>query len=121
MAFVGLLVIAYIYAPNEHILRVFAGFGVFAILFACEEIANMVFKKNNRLSLMIINVSYASMACYMYHRLFFWIGEKAWNPSPHGLKWFYMAGLVFPIMLVCSYYIQKGYDGIIKHLDRKKN
>ncbi len=60
------------------------------------------------------------MACYMFHRLFFWAGEMIWNPATVWVKWLYMAGVVFPVMLVLSYYIQKGYDLIIEKTTKKK-
>lgn len=59
-------------------------------------------------------ISYSSMACYMFHRLFFWAGEKIYNPDVESVKWIYMAAIVFPIMLVLSYYIQKVYDIAVK-------
>jgi hypothetical protein len=55
-------------------------------------------------------VSYASMACYMFHRFFYWAAEKIWNPSDTSVKWLFMAGLVFPVIIAFSYMIQKMYD-----------
>lgn len=118
--FVGLIVITHFYKPNVHIRHLFAGIGVIAVLFVCEGLANVVFRKDNLVSRTVTIVSYASMACYMFHRLFFWLGELAWNPLSHGLKWIYMAGVIFPAMLVFSYFIQKGYDIIIERLTKKE-
>lgn len=81
--------------------------GVFAILFVCEGIGK-------RLNRGIAFVSYASMACYMFHRFFYWEAESLWNPSNTFVKWLYMAGLVYPIILLLSYFIQKSYDIIVK-------
>lgn len=61
------------------------------------------------------------MACYMFHRFFFWAGEMIWNPSTVWLKWLYMAGVVFPVMLVLSYYIQFGYDKLMQGFKTEKN
>lgn len=36
-----------------------------------------------------------------------------WDPLTDWIKWLYMAGVVFPVMLVLSYYIQFGYDACI--------
>lgn len=121
-SFIVLLLVSHYYTLNVHVKRLFAGVGVFAILFICEGVANMLFnkEKSNALARLIINVSYASMACYMFHRFFFWGGELLWNPSEHWIKWIYMAGIIFPVMLVLSYYIQKGYDLIIEHTTNKK-
>ena len=37
-----------------------------------------------------------------------------WNPSVTWIKWLYMGALVFPVMIVLSYYIQRYYDLLIK-------
>lgn len=125
MFFVGLMTLTFFKTPNVLFKRTAAFVGVFALLFVCEFIANMVFRRNasdevSPIGSLIKNVSYASMACYMFHRLFFWIGEMIWNPATVWVKWLYMAGVVFPVMLVLSYYIQKGYDLIIEKTTKKK-
>lgn len=106
--------------------RIVGGVGVFAWLFLCEYVSDLFFGSVNNMKdwwkglvcQLISYISYASMACYMFHRLFFWIGEHVWNPSePWG--WLYMGGLAFPVMLVLSYYIQKGYDSIIEKTTKK--
>ena len=61
-------------------------------------------------------VSYASMACYMFHRFFYWAAEKLWNPADTTVKWLFMAGIVYPLILVLSYAIQKLYDNAVKRL-----
>lgn len=105
--------------------RAVGGVGVFALLFVCEYISNIFFGSPNstregwkgQICRVISFVSYASMACYMFHRLFFWAGEKIFNPNEEIIKWIYMAGIVFPSMLVLSYYIQKGYDIVMSKRD----
>ena len=82
--------------------------GVFAILFVSEGISKIGGQKTFYI------ISYASMACYMFHRFFYWVGEYVWNPSDATIKWIYMAGLVFPVMIVLSYLIQKTYDSMVK-------
>lgn len=92
--------------------------GVFVILFICEGISKLLFDNQDdqksyikTLACRIVNiVSYASMACYMFHRFFYWAAEKVWNPSDTSIKWLYMVGLVFPIIITFSYLIQKIYD-----------
>ena len=92
--------------------------GVFAILFICEGISKLLFDGQNdqkshvnTLACQIVSlVSYASMACYMFHRFFYWAAEKIWNPSDTSVKWLFMAGLVFPVIVAFSYLIQKLYD-----------
>ena len=123
--YVGLLSVTFFKSPNVLFKRTSAFVGVFALLFVCEFIANMVFRHNasdvvSPIGSLIKNVSYASMACYMFHRFFFWAGEMIWNPSTAWVKWLYMAGAVFPVMLVLSFYIQKGYDSIIEKTTNKK-
>lgn len=124
--FVGLLSVTFFKTPNVLFKRTSAFVGVFALLFVCEYIANMVFRHNasnvvSPIGSLIKNVSYASMACYMFHRFFFWAGEMIWNPSTFWLKWLYMAGVVFPVMLVLSYYIQFGYDKLMQGFKTEKN
>lgn len=116
--FFSMLVIAHYCFPCiiSKYRRVLGGLGVFAILFCCDGLSGLVFKKETIMASIIKNVSFASMACYMFHRLFFWAGEIVWNPSDHWLKWLYMAGVVFPIMLVLSFYTQKLYDKLVKNL-----
>ena len=92
--------------------------GVFVILFICEGISRLLFDGQNdqksylkTLACQIVNiVSYASMACYMFHRFFYWVAEKVWNPSDTAVKWLFMVGLVFPIIISFSYMTQKLYD-----------
>lgn len=80
------------------------GVGVFAILYICEGLGKLFPSR-------IINfVSYASMACYMFHRFFYWAAEKIWNPSDTSVKWLFMVGCVYPLIVVFSYMIQKLYD-----------
>lgn len=125
MFFVGLMTLTFFKTPNVLFKRTAAFVGVLALLFVCEYVANLVFHRGasgevSPMGKLIINVSYASMACYMFHRLFFWAGEMIWNPSTAWVKWLYMAGIVFPVMLVLSNYIQKGYDSIIEKTTKKK-
>ncbi len=99
----------------------FAGLGVFAILFVCEWLSDAIFckdntHKDNKIAQIIRCISYSSMACYMFHRLFFWAGEMLINPAVSKVKWLYMAGIVFPVMLYLSYYIQRYYDITIERI-----
>ena len=88
----------------------FGAIGVFAIFFVCEGVSKIGCQK------IFYNISYASMACYMFHQFFYRVAESIWNPSDTTIKWIYMAGLVFPIMIALSYLIQKTYDSMIKRL-----
>ena len=65
---------------------------------------------------MAFTLSYASMGCYMFHRFFYWLAETVGTPSDTTLKWFYMAGFIYPLIVVLSYIIQKEYDNIVKKL-----
>ena len=101
--------------------RLAGGCGVFALLFICEYIASFLFGKEKETrqwkvggARIVSYVSYASMACYMFHRLFFWVGEKLFNSEDVNIKWIYMAGVVFPLMLYLSYLIQKYYDKLVQ-------
>ena len=96
--------------------------GVFVILFICEGICKLIYSQQGarqnqccRLASFIVEkVSYASMACYMFHRFFYWLAEAVGTPSDTTLKWFYMIGIIFPFIVVLSYIIQKEYDNIVK-------
>lgn len=98
--------------------------GVFAILFVCEGISHLLFDKpgNSRNSVrslacsLIATVSYASMCSYMFHRFFYWAAEAIWNPSDTSVKWLFMIAVIYPIILVSSYVIQKLYDDAVKGL-----
>lgn len=109
--------------------KIVGGIGVFPLLFVCEYISNYFFGNNNgirngwkgQICRLITLVSYASMASYMFHRLFFWAGEKIYNPDVASIKWIYMAGLVFPIILYLSYMIQKCYDTLLNSIAGRGN
>ena len=99
--------------------------GVLVILFVCEDMCRMLFDGRSRhggfkafVAKIISLVSYASMACYMFHRFFYWMAERIWNPSDAYVKWIYMVGVVFPVILVISYVIQKLYDGLVKKKEK---
>lgn len=118
--FIVLLVITHFRELGELVKLGFSGIGVFALLFVSEYLAKLVYNKDNILTKLIAYVSYASMTCYMFHRLFFWSGEFLWNPSNPSVKWLYMAGIVYPVMIVLSYYIQRGYDLLANGLKKRK-
>lgn len=116
IVFCVLAIICLWISPTVLYKKVVAGIGVFAVLFVCEFFASLCFKRVSPASIfnrIVLNVSYASMACYMFHRLFFWLGERIFNPDLSWVKWLYMAGLIYPIMLVLSFGIQKGYDSLV--------
>ena len=100
------------------------GVGVFPLLFICEGICRLIYSHQcvrqnlySRLASFIVEkVSYASMACYMFHRFIYWLTETVWTPSDTTLKWLYMVGFIYPLMLVLSYIIQKKYDNIVNKL-----
>lgn len=130
LVFILLLCIGQMY-DNFHLKlyrRIAGGVGVFPLLFVCEYISNLFFGSVNgvkdgwkgRIGQLIGFISYASMACYMFHRLFFWGGEKIFNPDIPYVKWLYMAGIVFPVTLYMSFYIQKYYDLFSNKLHKSK-
>lgn len=96
--------------------------GVFVILFICNDASLFLFERHsiqgNKAKVYvckIINVvSYASMACYLFHRLFYWLVEILWNPSDVFAKWLYMAVMVYPVIVALSYVIQSSYDKVVK-------
>ena len=108
--------------------RIVGGVGVFAWLFVCEYISKLFIDSINGnkdrwkgwICQLVGFISYASMACYMFHRLFFWAGERVFNPSEPLVKWFYMGGIVFAFMLILSYYIQKSYDTIVENINKRQ-
>ena len=94
--------------------------GVFVILFVCEALSKSLFagqdsKANGSFACKVVGfVSYASMACYMFHRFFYWEQRRyGIHPTP-SVKWLYMAAVVYPVIVVSSYAIQKLYDAFVK-------
>lgn len=108
LAFVPLVAIAINYSLVLTTFRQMAlgAIGVFVIFFVCEGISKL---GGHRFFYL---VSYASMACYLFHRFFYWVAESIWNPSDTDIKWTYML-LTYPIMIILSYAIQKAYDRLI--------
>ena len=98
--------------------------GVFPILFVCEGISSLLFDSSSARQdgfksvgcRLTIAISYASMCSYMFHRFFYWAAERIWNPSDTAVKWLFMIAIVYPIILVASYAIQKRYDDTVKRL-----
>ena len=96
--------------------------GVLVILFVCDDMSKLLFDTRDTqdgdikafAARIICLVSYASMACYMFHRFFYWLAPKIWNPSVASVKWVYMVGIVFPVIVAISYAIQKLYDSLAK-------
>ena len=99
--------------------------GMLVILFVCDDMSKLLFDTRDTqngdmkafAARIISLVSYASMACYMFHRFFYWLAPKIWYPSVASVKWIYMVGIVFSVIVVISYAIQKLYDSLAK----KKN
>ena len=68
--------------------RIAGGVSVFTWLFLCEYVSNIFFDSVNdmkdlwktQVCRLIGYISYASMACYMFHRLFFWMGGTNVEP-----------------------------------------
>lgn len=131
LLFLFLAAIFFIYNSficNSFCQMVLGAAGVFVILFICETVSKLLFdghknKENGIKSLacqIVGFVSYASMACYMFHRFFYWVAEKMWNPSETSVKWLFMAGCVYPIIVVLSYVIQKMYDDILGYVQSLK-
>lgn len=104
--------------------RFAGGIGAFALLFVCGQVSNVFFRrgqlrKTDKKSFVsisaniILRLSYASMAVYMFHRFFYCLGEKLYGSTYGGMKCVYMVLIVFPVTCVLSYCIQKTYDAIV--------
>lgn len=106
VAFVLLMAVALHYSllSTTFSIMAFGAIGVFVIFFICEGISNL---GGHRFFYLF---SYATMACYLFHRFFYWLAEIIWNPSDTSVKWVFMVGVVFPVIVVTSYVIQKIYD-----------
>ena len=118
IVFVGMLTSCFVHPIPSFLRKLFSGVGVFAALFVCEWLSKIIYSKSNSLARLVLDMSYASLACYLFHRFFFWIGEAMWNPLEYWMKWLFMIGVVYPIMLFCSIYIQKGYDKILNNIQK---
>lgn len=74
-------------------------------------------KNNKRLVSMISMLSYATFCIYLFHREVFEGLIMLWKPSSQYQMIPYLAFLGLAIVIPLAYYIQKGYDGIIKKLN----
>ena len=68
--------------------------------------------KNKTVSKVFSNISYTSMALYLFHRLFYFIGLSVFEPELPLFKALYMLLILFPIGYILSYFVQKTYDSI---------
>ena len=133
--FLVLLIVGQFYYMSDVYRKGAAAVGVVAFLFVCGWIEKIIYPSRsmelvndssstpnpirNWAGVLIDKLSYCSFAAYLFHRVFFWAGERLWNPSIHWIKWIYMAGVVFPILCVLSYFIQYLYDAIVKIISNK--
>lgn len=72
--------------------------------------------KNQRFVKVIDFASYASMVCYLFHRFYYWVGLSLCDPEKMMVKVVLLI-VVFAVGLVISYFIQKGYDKIVQHVE----
>ena len=114
----------YSYLNRPSFIYAVGGVGVFALLFVSEGICKFIYGQQrnsqspvrNLVSRIVEYVSYASMACYMFHRFFYWLAETVGTPSDTTLKWLYMAGFIYPVIILLSYVIQRVYDTLVKKI-----
>lgn len=75
--------------------------------------------RNLPMSRIILMLSYASMAMYLFHRPIFHLSDKyILDTDKCELTEFYI--ILMPIMIVLSYAIQLSYDACIKKLSKKR-
>jgi hypothetical protein len=55
-------------------------------------------------------ISYASYSIFLFHRPLWWLMALIYTPENSLFRIAYMILLGIPIIIGCSYYIQKGYD-----------
>ena len=112
LAYIVLLLLANYYLPNSIVLLSVASLGVLSLFsFSCllAKIKSQYFVK------VIGFVSYASMACYMFHRFYYWCGLAVFAPETIAIKTIYLV-FVFVVGLAISYFVQKGYDNIVRYV-----
>lgn len=130
-SFLFLLILGQCYQVSDIYRNIVGAIGVIALLFVCGWIEKLIIRQKtqqeegpsvsssilNQKGILITKLSYCSFAAYLFHRLFFWAGEQLWNPSVHWIKWVYMLGVVFPLICIASYFIQKGYDTLVNKIE----
>jgi peptidoglycan/LPS O-acetylase OafA/YrhL len=74
-------------------------------------------KDNKHLVSTVSMLSYASFCIYLFHREVFAFLLMIWRPAYQYQMIPYLSVLGLAIVIPLAYYIQKGYDGIIKKLN----
>jgi len=65
-------------------------------------------------------ISYLSYCMYLFHRPVWGIMLKIYEPQNAMLRGIYLAVLGIPTLLICSFYLQKGYDNLLVSLSKKQ-
>ena len=68
---------------------------------------------------LLLKISYASMAIYMFHRQIYFVFVQI-LPIKLPLQILYFAIIVIPATFIIAYFIQKGYDILIEQLKIKE-
>lgn len=88
----------------------FAGVGAILSLSSMIE----MFTKNSRFIRIVLSGAYGSMAYYLFHRFFYWLATERVCMSSEWM-FLYLFVVIFPLGWVASFWIQKGYDSVMRH------
>lgn len=107
LVFIVLVPVSYIY------FRWLFWFVILIGVMATFSLSMFISRVKNKFVAKIIQYgSYASMACYMFHRFFYWLGVSMYGANNQlNSKWGgCLLLIIFPTCIIASYYIQKTYD-----------
>lgn len=113
--FVGMLIVQYVTGYNQ-MLYVNAFLGMVALMSLYLYLGEK-WKDNKRLVAGVSWFSYATFCIYLFHREVFGTLLMIWTPTHQYQTIPYLGILGLAIVIPLAYYIQKGYDSIIKKLN----
>ena len=113
--FVGMLIVQYVTGYNQ-LLYVNAFIGMVALMSLYLYLGEK-WKNNRRLVAGVSWFSYATFCIYLFHREVYEGLLMLWTPTHQYQMIPYLGILGLAIVIPLAYYIQKGYDSIIKKLN----
>lgn len=113
--FIGMLIVQYVTGYNQ-LLYVNAFLGMVALMSLYLYLGEK-WKNNRRLVARVSWFSYATFCIYLFHRHVFWTLLMIWTPTHQYQMIPYLVIFGLAIVIPLAYYIQKGYDRMIKKLN----
>lgn len=117
-----LALLVYVHYTEHRLAMMLTGYiGAFFILNL--SLLTEPFVLSNKLMKTIVSViSYASMCAYLFHQEVYTLSLRLWHPTNGATTFAYLFLICLPIVLFCSYVIQRGYDALIsKYILKNKS